>query len=107
MSYRLVVDPGDTASHAHDGSEEALYVLERLGDITVECRVHRVGPGKAVFIPAAAEHSYQNPSHKDLVIVGAMAPPIDPAAIRTVMPTSIWPPRCALRVSMREQSGQP
>ena len=87
MSYRLVVDPGETASHAHDGTEEALYVVEGSGEITVEGTTHRVGPGKAVFIPAGAEHSYENNGNKELLIVGAMAPPIDPAAIRSVMPT--------------------
>jgi len=86
MSYRLVVDPGETASHAHDGTEEALYVLEGSGDIVVESIRHGVGAGRAVFIPAGAEHSYENSGDKSLVIVGAMAPPIDPAAIRAVMP---------------------
>ena len=87
MSYRLVVEPGEATSHAHLESEEALYVLEGSGEIKVEAMTHPVGPGKAVFIPAGAEHSYENGGDSDLVIVGAMAPPIEPAAIRTVMPT--------------------
>lgn len=87
MSYRLVVDPGETISHAHDGTEEALYVLEGAGNITVESTTHAVAAGNAVFIPAGSEHSYESAGDKAMVIVGAMAPPIDPAAIRAVMPT--------------------
>ncbi len=87
MSYRLVVDAGETASHAHEGAEEALYVLEGSGNITVESVTHVVEAGKAVFIPAGSEHSYESTGNNALVIVGAMAPPIDPATIRTVMPT--------------------
>jgi quercetin dioxygenase-like cupin family protein len=86
MSYRLRVDPGDSASHVHDGTEEALYVLEGSGRVTVEAAVHEVSPGKAVFIPAGAEHSCENRGPVALVIVGAMAPPIDAAAIRPIMP---------------------
>jgi len=87
MSYRLVIDPGETASHAHDGTEEALYVVEGAGNITVESITHVVAPGNAVFIPAGSEHSYESTGDDALVIVGAMAPPIDPVAIRTVMPS--------------------
>jgi quercetin dioxygenase-like cupin family protein len=87
MSYRLVVEPGETISHAHDGTEEALYVLEGSGEIVVESIKHGVEAGRAVFIPAGAEHSYENSGNESLVIVGAMAPPIDPVAIQSVMPT--------------------
>ncbi|MDQ6710394.1 MAG: cupin domain-containing protein [Candidatus Dormibacteraeota bacterium] len=86
MAYRLQVAPGDVASHAHDGSEEVLYVLEGTGAITVETAMHAVSAGKAVFIPAGAEHSYENTGVTPLVIVGAMAPPIDSGAIRATMP---------------------
>jgi len=86
MSYRLTVDPGDAASHAHAGTEEALYVVEGSGTITVEAAVHAVSPGMAVFIPAGAEHTYENTGEATLVIVGAMAPPIDHASIRAIMP---------------------
>jgi quercetin dioxygenase-like cupin family protein len=87
MSYRLVVEPGETASHVHDGTEEALYVIEGAGNITVESTTHGVAPGNAVFIPAGSEHSYQSTGARAMIIVGAMAPPIDPVAIRSVMPT--------------------
>ena len=86
MSYRLVIDPGGAASHAHDGTEEALYVLSGSGTISVEAATHPVNPGMAVFIPAGAEHTYENPGSDALVLVGAMAPPIEVAAIRPAMP---------------------
>jgi quercetin dioxygenase-like cupin family protein len=86
MSYRLRVDPGESASHVHDGTEEALYVLQGEGRVTVEAIVHEVSPGKAVFIPAGAEHRYESGGPGALVLVGAMAPPVDAGAIRPVMP---------------------
>lgn len=86
MSYRLVIDPGGATSHAHDGTEEAVYVLSGSGTISVEAATHPVNPGMAVFIPAGAEHTYENPGSDALVLVGAMAPPIEVAAIRPAMP---------------------
>lgn len=87
MSYRMTIDPGETASHAHDGTEEALYVVEGSGTVAVESTTHAVSPQRAVFIPAGAEHSYENTGATPFVIVGAMAPPIDAATIRSVMPS--------------------
>ncbi|HEV2013540.1 MAG TPA: cupin domain-containing protein [Candidatus Dormibacteraeota bacterium] len=82
MAYRLTVVPDSTASHAHPGAEEVLYVLEGSGEIRVEDASHLVGPGQAVFVPDGADHSYVNTGEIPLVVVGAMAPPIDPALIR-------------------------
>ncbi len=86
MAYRLAVDPGAIASHAHDRAEEVLYVLEGTGEIRVEDATHLVSPGRAVFIPDGAEHSYVNTGGAPLVVVGAMAPPIDPDDIRPAVP---------------------
>ena len=86
MSYRMTIDPGETASHAHD-AEEALYVLEGSGTIAVEGTAHAVSPCKAAFVPAGAEHTYENTGATALVIVSAMAPPIDVASIRSVTPS--------------------
>ncbi|HEY0492765.1 MAG TPA: cupin domain-containing protein [Candidatus Dormibacteraeota bacterium] len=98
MSYRLVLEPGETTSHAHEDAEEALYVLAGSGNISVESRTHAVGTGNAVFIPAGAEHTHENTGVEALVIVGAMAPPIDPTTIRAVMP------RLDLGTSLRTSS---
>ena len=82
MAYRLTVNTDSTASHSHPGAEEALYVLQGTGEIRVERSRHTVGPGQAVFVPDGAEHSYVNTGAQPLIIVGAMAPPVDPAGIR-------------------------
>jgi quercetin dioxygenase-like cupin family protein len=86
MAYRLTVEPDSSASHAHPGAEEVLYVLEGHGEIRVEAASHLVSPGLAVFVPDGAEHSYINTGGEPLVIVGAMAPLIDPAGIRPATP---------------------
>ena len=86
MAYRLTVNPDSTASHAHPGAEEVMYVLEGSGEIRVEAANHVVGPGQAVFVPDGAEHSYVNTGADPLVVVGAMAPPVDPAQIRPAIP---------------------
>ena len=86
MAYRLTVDPHSTASHVHVGAEEVVYVLEGSGEIRVEGATHQLGPGRAVFVPDGAEHSYVNTVQAPLVLVGAMAPPIDPGDIHPAMP---------------------
>jgi quercetin dioxygenase-like cupin family protein len=45
-----------------------------------------VHSGQAVYIPEGAEHAYCNTGDQPLVIVGAMAPPIDPDEVRPVLP---------------------
>lgn len=86
MAFRLTIDADDSLSHVHAASEEVLYVVTGAGEIDVEGTAHEVAPGQAVFVPPGAEHTYQNTGTQPLVIVGAMAPPIDAAAIRPVMP---------------------
>lgn len=86
MAYRMMVDPGSTATHVHPGAEEVLYVLEGSGEIRVEDTSHQVEPGRAVFVPDGAEHSYVNRGQTPLVVVGAMAPPIDPGDIHPAIP---------------------
>lgn len=86
MAYRLTITSDSTVSHAHPGAEETLYVLEGVGEIRIEAATHAVGPGQAAFVPDGAEHSYVNTGEGPLVVVGAMAPPVDPAAIRPAIP---------------------
>ncbi|HEY9288574.1 MAG TPA: cupin domain-containing protein [Candidatus Dormibacteraeota bacterium] len=86
MAYRLTINPGASASHAHPGAEEVVYVIEGTGEIQVEDARHLVDAGKAVFIPDGAEHSHVNTGTTPFVMVGAMAPPIDPATIRPAAP---------------------
>jgi quercetin dioxygenase-like cupin family protein len=86
MAYRLVLEPDSALSHVHAGAEEAFYVLEGTGEARIEGATHRVGPGQAVFVPDGAEHSYVNTGQTPLVIVGALAPPIDLGDIHPAMP---------------------
>jgi putative monooxygenase len=86
MAYRLTLDPDSSETHVHVGAEEVLYVLEGNGEVRVEAVAHAVSPGRAVFVPEGAEHSYVNTGNSPLIIVGAMAPPIDRDDIRPAMP---------------------
>jgi len=86
MAYRLALEPDSALSHVHSGAEEVLYVVEGAGEVRVEGSTHQVGAGQAVFIPNGAEHSYVNTGATPLVLVGAMAPPIDLDDIRPAMP---------------------
>jgi quercetin dioxygenase-like cupin family protein len=86
MAYRLTIDPDSSETHVHAGAEEVLYVLEGNGEVRVEAVTHPVSPGRAVFVPDGAEHSYVNTGDTPLILVGAMAPPIDPDDIRPAMP---------------------
>ena len=86
MAYRLTVEPDSMASHVHVGSEEALYVLEGSGEIRVEQSIHSVGGGQAVFVPDGDTHGYVNTGAAPLVVVGAMAPPIQLDDIHPAMP---------------------
>jgi quercetin dioxygenase-like cupin family protein len=86
MAYRLALEPDSALSHVHIGAEEVLYILEGTGEVRVEGSAHQVGTGQAVFIPEGAEHSYVNTGATSLVLVGAMAPPIDLDDIRPAMP---------------------
>jgi quercetin dioxygenase-like cupin family protein len=86
MSYRLTLDPDSSETHVHAGAEEVLYVLEGSGEVRVEAATHAVSPGRAVFVPDGSEHSYVNTGDAPLILVGAMAPPIDPDDIRPAMP---------------------
>src|SRR5256885_11390064 len=86
MAYRLVLDPDSATSHVHAGAEEVLYVLEGTGEARIEGATHHVGPGQAVFIPDGAEHTYINTGQTPLVVVGALAPPINLDDIRPAMP---------------------
>src|SRR5438132_1427734 len=108
MAYRLTVNPDSTASHAHPGAEEVMYVLEGSGEIRVEAADHVVGPGQAVFVPGGAadsgrrwiedepvgelrpgsvvffpigvRHTLENTGQEDMKVLGAFSPAGSPEA---------------------------
>jgi quercetin dioxygenase-like cupin family protein len=86
MSYRLLLEPDSALSHVHAGAEEVLYLLEGTGEVRIEGTSHQVEAGQAVFIPDGAEHTYLNTGATPMVVVGAMAPPVELDAIRPAMP---------------------
>jgi quercetin dioxygenase-like cupin family protein len=86
MAYRLVLDPDSALSHIHAGAEEVFYVLEGTGEARIEGATHQVGAGQAVFVPDGAEHMYINTGQTPMVVVGALAPPIDLEDIHPAMP---------------------
>src|SRR6266480_5186283 len=85
LAYRLAVDPDSATGHVHTGAEEALYVVEGDGEVRVEHIAHSVGMGQAVFVPDGDTHSYVNTGAAPLVVVGAMAPPIQVDDIHPAM----------------------
>jgi uncharacterized cupin superfamily protein len=42
--------------HSHD-AEEAVYMLEGVGEFTFAGKTHRVGPGQAVVFPSGVVHA--------------------------------------------------
>ncbi len=86
MAYRLVLESDSALSHVHAGAEEVLYILEGSGEVRIEGATHQVGAGQAVFIPDGAEHTYINTGEPPLVVVGALAPPVDLDDIHPAMP---------------------
>jgi quercetin dioxygenase-like cupin family protein len=86
MAYRLVLEADSALSHVHAGAEEVFYVLEGTGEARIEGATHHVGPGQAVFVPDGAEHTYINTGQAPLILVGALAPPIDLEDIHPAMP---------------------
>ena len=86
MAYRLVLEADSALSHVHPGAEEVFYVLEGTGEARIEGATHHVGPGQAVFVPDGSEHTYINTGQRPLIVVGALAPPIDLGDIHPAMP---------------------
>ena len=86
MAYQLVLEPGAGSSHSHAGADEVLYLVEGDGLVAVEGSEQALVAGTAVHVPDGAEHRVENTGCGMLTVVGAMSPPIDPAAIRPALP---------------------
>ena len=76
MTYRLSINAGSTAPHAHPADEVA-YVLDGSGAILGDDGPTPVTPGQAIYVPEGVNHAYANTGSQSLVLVGTMAPPID------------------------------
>ena len=66
-----------TDRHYHKLSEEFYFVIEGNGEMVVDGKTRRVGPGDAILIPAGAWH--QITAVADLRFLCCCAPPYDHA----------------------------
>lgn len=58
--------------HCH-AQPETYFTLSGQGTVTIDGVVHRVDPGRLLFIPGNAQHQINNPNADDLLILYAFA----------------------------------
>jgi quercetin dioxygenase-like cupin family protein len=73
IACRLTIPSESTASQQHPGFEEALYVLEGVGEIRVGGATHAIRSGQAAFLPDGVNHRYVNTGGGPLILLGALA----------------------------------
>ena len=64
------------APHAHEQSEQVLYVVEGEAEIRLGNEARRVGPGAALVVPKGEAHSVENVGDDQLVVMMVSTPPI-------------------------------
>jgi quercetin dioxygenase-like cupin family protein len=75
VSDLLCYEPGQgTVVHHHLTDDEAFYVIDGRGTITVGGESHEVGPTSLVFAPMGEEHGIQADADSRLVIIYFRAP---------------------------------
>ncbi len=75
VSDLLCYEPGQgTVVHHHLTDDEAFYVIDGRGTITVGAEAHVVGPTSLVFAPMGEEHGIQAAADSRLVIIYFRAP---------------------------------
>ena len=75
VSDLLCYEPGQgTVTHHHLTDDEAFYVIDGRGTITVGGETHAVGPTSLVFAPMGEEHGIQAADDSRLVIIYFRAP---------------------------------
>ena len=75
VSDLLCYEPGQgTVVHHHNTDDEAFYVIEGRGTITVGGEVHDVEPTSLVFAPMGEEHGIEAAKDSRLVIIYFRAP---------------------------------
>ncbi|MEX2453349.1 MAG: cupin domain-containing protein [Rhodospirillaceae bacterium] len=75
VSDLLCYEPGQgTVVHHHLTDDEAFYVIDGRGTISVGGTVHEVGPTSLVFAPMGEEHGIQAAADSRLVIIYFRAP---------------------------------
>lgn len=64
------IAPGASiGEHRHDGDEEFYYILEGVGEMTLDDTTVRVGPGDFCFTRSGHRHSLRNPGPAPLRVL--------------------------------------
>jgi mannose-6-phosphate isomerase-like protein (cupin superfamily) len=80
------IEPGgEQRVHGHP-PEQAYFILEGSGLMTVGTETQEVGPGDCIFIPSEAQHGIRNHGREVLRYFSAAAPAFD-----TIDLISLWP----------------
>lgn len=58
MSHLTLSAEARLPAHVHPAAAEIVHVLEGEGDVTASGKVHHVGPGDTLFIPAGVVHAF-------------------------------------------------
>lgn len=87
--------------HRHLRMDEAFYVLEGGGTLTLNDARHPFDKGSTIYIPRNTWHSFENPDH-ELLLLWIMAPPgLDGFFRETCSPPGA-PPKPLTREQIRE-----
>jgi mannose-6-phosphate isomerase-like protein (cupin superfamily) len=74
----MVMAPGASTGgpdNAHRDSDQWLYVVDGLAEVTVEGRDVRVAPGELLLIEAGEHHEVRSAGEAPLVTLNVYAPP--------------------------------
>ena len=75
VSDLLCYEPGQgTVIHHHNTDDEAFYVIEGRGTVSVDEEGYEVGPTSLVFAPMGKEHGIEAASDSRLVIIYFRSP---------------------------------
>lgn len=62
--------------HAHEGGEEAMFIISGKGKLVLEDEEQEVRPGMAIYMPPGVEHSIVNMGEEELKLVWVYSPPL-------------------------------
>lgn len=74
----LTIPPGgEMPEETHDGSDQAVFIVEGRGEATLNGRAEPADEHDAVFIPAGTRHSIKNSGVRDLKMFLVYSPPLE------------------------------
>lgn len=71
----------ETGEEVHNGSDQAVFVVEGTGEAILNGRVESAGEHDAIFIPAGTVYNFKNPGAADFKLFLACSPPIVSEAV--------------------------